>query len=138
MKFGLEVHLFFRVGGSRMTPVPLTLQKTQTCSVYSLGSTQNSTLTTLRAPSVPGPRGSIRCVPTHARRATAARGSSVVNGFDFEGYLSRNAKAVHDALDTALTGPDRLVDSMRYSVLAGGKRVRSVRRPPSASPAPRS
>jgi hypothetical protein len=55
-------------------------------------------------PSVPGTRGSIRCTPTHARRATAARGSSVVNGLDFEGYLSRNAKAVNDALDTVLTG----------------------------------
>ncbi|KAL6890586.1 hypothetical protein ACP4OV_008841 [Aristida adscensionis] len=57
----------------------------------------------------------------------------VVNGsgtsFDFELYLSAKAKAVDDALDAALwrrvRGPERLSESVRYSVLAaGGKRVR--------------
>ncbi|XP_066308612.1 geranylgeranyl pyrophosphate synthase 7, chloroplastic-like [Miscanthus floridulus] len=53
---------------------------------------------------------------------------TVVSGtsFDFERYLSAKARAVHDALDLALQGlpcPEVLSESMRYSVLAGGKRV---------------
>ena len=67
------------------------------------------------------------------RCAAAAKATSVdvvVNGgggFDFERYLSAKAKAVDDALDLALRGlrcPASLSASMRYSVLAGGKRLR--------------
>ncbi|KAL6627608.1 hypothetical protein ACP70R_031334 [Stipagrostis hirtigluma subsp. patula] len=107
----------------------------------------------ITSPLAPGARSlsTVRCVPTRA--GTGANGSSVddvaavrhampqaadvaaVNGgggsFDFERYLSELAKAVHDALDQALPrelrgAPDRLTESMRYSVLAGGKRVRPV------------
>ncbi|KAL5228035.1 hypothetical protein ABZP36_016300 [Zizania latifolia] len=50
------------------------------------------------------------------------------NGFDFVRYLSARADSVHDALDRALPlgHPELLHESMRYSVLAGGKRVRPV------------
>ncbi|XP_062190846.1 geranylgeranyl pyrophosphate synthase 7, chloroplastic-like [Phragmites australis] len=86
----------------------------------------------------------VRCVPTKLA-ATGARGTSAEVGtgrntkpqgggggasFDFERYLSAKAKAVQDALDAALSRlgrcPERLSESMRYSVLAGGKRVRPV------------
>ncbi|XP_044949913.1 geranylgeranyl pyrophosphate synthase, chloroplastic-like [Hordeum vulgare subsp. vulgare] len=42
-----------------------------------------------------------------------------------EQYMSANARAVHEALDRALPlgQPERLSESMRYSVLPGGKRV---------------
>ncbi|CAL4964501.1 unnamed protein product [Urochloa decumbens] len=56
---------------------------------------------------------------------TGGGGSS--SSFDFERYLSAKAKAVHDALDATLQGlrcPESLTESMRYSVLAGGKRLR--------------
>lgn len=48
--------------------------------------------------------------------------------FDFQRYLSARADAVNDALDRAMPRgfPERLCESMRYSVLAGGKRVRPV------------
>uniref|UniRef100_A0A0A8XYL9 Uncharacterized protein n=1 Tax=Arundo donax TaxID=35708 RepID=A0A0A8XYL9_ARUDO len=86
-----------------------------------------------------------RCPPTHATKATCVDVATghhtkpqgggdvvVVNGasFDFESYLSAKAQAVNDALDAALSRlgrcPERLGASMRYSVLAGGKRVRPV------------
>ncbi|KAJ9510705.1 hypothetical protein QJQ45_027665 [Haematococcus lacustris] len=46
--------------------------------------------------------------------------------FDFEMYMRDRAEMVNKALDAALPSryPEVLVDSMRYSVLAGGKRVR--------------
>ncbi|KAG0537068.1 hypothetical protein BDA96_03G116000 [Sorghum bicolor] len=65
----------------------------------------------------------------HAARATTVD-VAVVTGtttFDIERYLSANARTVHDALDLALQGlgcPEVLRESMRYSVLAGGKRLR--------------
>ncbi|TKW12849.1 hypothetical protein SEVIR_5G062300v4 [Setaria viridis] len=75
----------------------------------------------------------VRCAAAHAATVTAPKVTSVdvANGgsgsFDFERYLSATAKAVHDALDAALQGlrcPESLSESMRYSVLAGGKRLR--------------
>ncbi|CAL4957484.1 unnamed protein product [Urochloa decumbens] len=78
----------------------------------------------------------VRCAAAaHAvtvSKGTSAVDAAVVNGsssssFDFERYLSAKAKAVHDALDAALQGlrcPESLTESMRYSVLAGGKRLR--------------
>ncbi|CAO2198509.1 unnamed protein product [Urochloa humidicola] len=77
----------------------------------------------------------VRCAAA-AQAATVSKGTSSVdvtfvndvNGsVDFERYLSGKAKAVHDALDAALRGlrcPESLTESMRYSVLAGGKRLR--------------
>jgi geranylgeranyl diphosphate synthase type II len=46
--------------------------------------------------------------------------------FDFDSYMRVKAKAVNVALDKAIIPkfPVNLIDSMRYSLLAGGKRVR--------------
>jgi len=46
--------------------------------------------------------------------------------FDFNGYMKERAEVVNAALDACLPlqHPDVLYESMRYSLLAGGKRVR--------------
>jgi geranylgeranyl diphosphate synthase type II len=46
--------------------------------------------------------------------------------FNFEGYMGGKAKAVNVALDLAvpMLHPERIHEAMRYSLLAGGKRVR--------------
>jgi geranylgeranyl diphosphate synthase type II len=50
--------------------------------------------------------------------------------FDIEAYLKERAKLVEGALDRAVAGHDRpgarLVEAMRYSMLAGGKRLRPI------------
>ncbi|CAN6342536.1 unnamed protein product [Urochloa humidicola] len=57
-------------------------------------------------------------------------GEDVLAGFDFdfEQYMASKAAAVNEALDRALPlrHPERLNESMRYSLLASGKRVRPV------------
>ncbi|KAF8667740.1 hypothetical protein HU200_052650 [Digitaria exilis] len=49
-------------------------------------------------------------------------------GFDFKQYMASKAAAVNKALNHALPlrHPEQLHESMRYSLLAGGKRVRPV------------
>ncbi|PAN31647.1 hypothetical protein PAHAL_5G434400 [Panicum hallii] len=101
----------------------------QSFKLYSL---QRRPSTSLLRRSVP----IVRCAAAHASTAAKATSVDVVNGsgnggggggFDFETYLSAKAKAVHDALDVALRDlrcPASLSASMRYSVLAGGKRLR--------------
>ena len=52
----------------------------------------------------------------------------VANGFDFSQYLESGRLKVEAALDSAL-GPERpesLREAMRYSLLAGGKRLRPI------------
>ncbi|XP_021718508.1 geranylgeranyl pyrophosphate synthase, chloroplastic-like [Chenopodium quinoa] len=48
--------------------------------------------------------------------------------FNFEAYMVKKAKSVHKALDMAVTlkHPEKIHEAMRYSLLAGGKRVRPV------------
>ena len=48
--------------------------------------------------------------------------------FDFEKYLIETKKVVEDALDFSLSPekPEILRESMRYSLLAGGKRIRPI------------
>lgn len=48
--------------------------------------------------------------------------------FDFEGYLKSRRKLVESRLETYLApqAPERLWESMRYSVLSGGKRLRAM------------
>lgn len=50
----------------------------------------------------------------------------VKEGFNFEKYMYKKAQAVNVALDEAvpMQYPEKLRESMRYSLLAGGKRVR--------------
>ena len=50
--------------------------------------------------------------------------------FDFAAYLAKTREVVEQSLDGAL-GPERpesLRESMRYSLLAGGKRLRPILR----------
>lgn len=83
----------------------------------------------------------VRCILTNpntakGRHSTKPRhADEFSSGFDFEQYLTAHAKSVHEALDRALALPARLehepdhhwlIESMRYSVLSGGKRVRPV------------
>ena len=52
----------------------------------------------------------------------------VANGFDFSQYLEAGRLKVEAALDSSL-GPERpesLREAMRYSLLAGGKRLRPI------------
>ncbi|WOK95455.1 hypothetical protein Cni_G04162 [Canna indica] len=53
---------------------------------------------------------------------------AVAAAFDFKGYMLEKAVAVNSALDAAvpLAHPKRIHEAMRYSLLAGGKRVRPV------------
>lgn len=48
--------------------------------------------------------------------------------FDFKSYIGSKARAVHIALDKAvpLQPPEAVTEAMRYSLLAGGKRIRPV------------
>ncbi|CAL9075013.1 geranylgeranyl pyrophosphate synthase [Musa troglodytarum] len=48
--------------------------------------------------------------------------------FDFKGYMLQKAAAVERALDEAvpLAHPERVHEAIRYSLLAGGKRIRPV------------
>ncbi len=51
-----------------------------------------------------------------------------LNGFDFPQYLARTKDLVETALDAALRPerPESLREAMRYSLLAGGKRLRPI------------
>jgi len=50
---------------------------------------------------------------------------AVVEGFNFEKYMYKKAQAVNMTLDEAvpMQYPEKLRESMRYSLLAGEKRV---------------
>lgn len=51
-----------------------------------------------------------------------------ISGFDFKSYMLQKANSVNQALDraVALKDPKKIHEAMRYSLLAGGKRVRPV------------
>ena len=52
----------------------------------------------------------------------------IASNFDFEKYLKETKKVVEEALDISLAPekPEILRESMRYSLLAGGKRIRPI------------
>ena len=54
--------------------------------------------------------------------------TDVNNILDFEQYLKSTKKVVEEALDFSLgpENPELLRESMRYSLLAGGKRIRPI------------
>lgn len=60
--------------------------------------------------------------------STPSTSTSSAGPFDFKLYMGSQAKAVHAALDAAvpLAYPESVTEAMRYSLLAGGKRVRPV------------
>ena len=51
-----------------------------------------------------------------------------IASFDFAEYLEKARTRVEDALDASLgpEKPEKLRESMRYSLLAGGKRLRPI------------
>ena len=62
--------------------------------------------------------------PTPAARFPSLESSAAA--FDFASYMSDRGALVNKALDAAIPVkyPEVLTESMRYSLLAGGKRVR--------------
>ncbi|GFR52285.1 hypothetical protein Agub_g14819, partial [Astrephomene gubernaculifera] len=69
----------------------------------------------------------VRRVVVHVATATAEQVEvKAAASFDFNQYMVDRAKLVNKALDEAVPQkyPDTLYESMRYSLLAGGKRVR--------------
>ncbi|CAO2203032.1 unnamed protein product [Urochloa humidicola] len=115
---------FVQHGAPSQSFKPHILQRSTSTSLLSAGHRRSVPLVT-------------QCAAAAAHAVTLSEATSagdvaaVVNGgsssFDFERYLSAKAKVVNDALDAALRGlrcPESLSESMRYSVLAGGKRLR--------------
>nr|CAB3476689.1 unnamed protein product [Digitaria exilis] len=117
------------------------MDKLASCFVHHGAPSQTFKLHNLQrrstSPLSPGRRSvpTVRCAAAHAATATklstvdvaVVNGSNDTSSFDFERYLSSKARAVNHALDLALQGlrcPDSLTESMRYSLLAGGKRLR--------------
>jgi geranylgeranyl diphosphate synthase type II len=65
----------------------------------------------------------------HQLKSQPERAEAKSDGdFDFEGYLQSRRKLVESRLETylAVQAPERLWESMRYSVLSGGKRLRAM------------
>ncbi|XP_047967801.1 geranylgeranyl pyrophosphate synthase, chloroplastic-like [Salvia hispanica] len=73
-----------------------------------------------------------KITPTNATKTTSSPSlqETLVNSpnFKFEEYMKTKAKKVNKALDDAvpLQNPVKIHEAMRYSLLAGGKRVRPV------------
>ena len=78
------------------------------------------------------PRTTARSVTVSARAVAqvseAEAGASDRSGEDFNKYVAKRAALVQEALDAAvpLEYPELIHESMRYSLLAGGKRVRPM------------
>ena len=64
--------------------------------------------------------------PTTEAASVSSSSSSSGGEFDFKSYMERTASSVNAALDAACPQkyPETLNEAMRYSLLAGGKRVR--------------
>ena len=63
-----------------------------------------------------------------SRNDVPSKGSAANLLFDFRSYLERSRDTIEAALDDALSPehPEQLRDAMRYSLLAGGKRLRPI------------
>eukprot|EP00878_Enallax_costatus_P016103 GHUV01016885.1.p1 GENE.GHUV01016885.1~~GHUV01016885.1.p1 ORF type:complete len:282 (+),score=74.88 GHUV01016885.1:1065-1910(+) len=68
----------------------------------------------------------IFCTAAPVTAETEEVGAVAGPAFDFQTYMASTAKQVNAALDKAVPAkyPETLNDAMRYSLLAGGKRVR--------------
>lgn len=62
------------------------------------------------------------------RTPGAQKAQEQASGFDFQSYMLHKANSVNQALDIAvpLRVPEKIHEVMRYSLLAGGKRIRPV------------
>lgn len=70
----------------------------------------------------------VHSTETSAPSTSSSSSASSAAPFDFKLYMGTQAAAVHAALDAAvpLAYPEAVTEAMRYSLLAGGKRVRPV------------
>nr|APX64490.1 geranyl diphosphate synthase large subunit [Phalaenopsis bellina] len=82
------------------------------------------TMTVLRPPS----RSLFLSFPSLNAVEIKADPSVATTEFDFKGFLLKKAESVNRALDLAIPviHPKRIHEAMRYSLLAGGKRIRPV------------
>lgn len=77
---------------------------------------------------------SSRCLPSFTVSAVLTKENAVEDseerksGFNFDAYMLEKANKVNQALDEAiaLREPEKIHEAMRYSLLAGGKRVRPM------------
>ena len=71
----------------------------------------------------------LRTRSTRARALSQIQATTLSN-FDLNTYLESKKKIVDVALDNSLVSTDKntdkIIESMRYSLLAGGKRVRPI------------
>lgn len=60
--------------------------------------------------------------------STAKRQNCELKNFDLKGYLTKRATEVEAALDSSLpvVYPEKIYEAMRYSLMAGGKRLRPI------------
>jgi len=67
---------------------------------------------------------------TRSRASQTSALSATLTQFDLKTYLNEKKDLVDDALDKSLVSKspntDRIIESMRYSLMAGGKRVRPI------------
>ncbi|CAO2830309.1 unnamed protein product [Amaranthus hypochondriacus] len=76
----------------------------------------------------------ISSIPTKQETAHNSSDSKIthemrtISPFDFKSYMAEKARSVNKALDMAVTlkHPEQIHEAMRYSLLAGGKRVRPI------------
>ncbi|KAL6521965.1 Geranylgeranyl pyrophosphate synthase [Orobanche minor] len=65
---------------------------------------------------------------TSSSSVSATTAAAAAGTFDFNAYVAGKAKCVNEALDDAVSmgNPPKIHEAMRYSLLAGGKRVRPM------------
>lgn len=72
----------------------------------------------------------VDCFRTYQNVFRMAPVLGTATNFDLETYLDTKKKIVDQALDRSLSAKDKnvekIIESMRYSLLAGGKRVRPI------------
>ena len=69
------------------------------------------------------------CLVVRAAAASPTAAPVYAEGFDFKDYMLERAAVVEKALDACMPAtnePELVFESMRYSLLAGGKRIRPI------------
>lgn len=105
---------------------------TQTCSIFNQASSRRSNKTqpfrTLKTRPVSLASQRPRRPVSISAVQTLEENPAPSPTFDFKSYMIQKASTVNQALDAAvsLKDPVKIHESMRYSLLAGGKRVRPV------------
>ncbi|XP_058081213.1 geranylgeranyl pyrophosphate synthase, chloroplastic-like [Magnolia sinica] len=115
--------------------------KFQTCSMFNQRRSRASTPTShISKVSIftkrPSPKTSISAIPLTKEHTKEEEEKDPnyqntprsVSGFDFKSYMLQKGNSVNKALDMAVPAqaPEIIYNSMRYSLLAGGKRIRPL------------